>query len=106
MRRRGEPREERGERRAERGKRREERGEGHLPSDANHGASTRETTLMSLIKMFMAGPEVSLKGSPTVSPTTAALWGSEPLPPRAPASICFLALSQAPPALAMKRAIM
>jgi hypothetical protein len=30
--------------------------------------------------MFNAGPDVSLKGSPTVSPTTAALWTSEPLP--------------------------
>ena len=27
-----------------------------------------------LMRMFMDGPEVSLKGSPTVSPTTAALW--------------------------------
>ena len=48
--------------------------------------------------MLIDGPEVSLKGSPTVSPTTAALWQSEPLPPRLPASIYFLALSQAPPA--------
>ena len=51
--------------------------------------------------MFIAGPEVSLKGSPTVSPTTAALWGSEPLPPWLPASIYFLALSHAPPAFAI-----
>ena len=54
--------------------------------------------------MFIAGPAVSLKGSPTVSPTTAALCGSEPLPPRFPDSMYFLALSQAPPALAMKMA--
>ena len=27
---------------------------------------------MTLIKIFMDGPDVSLKGSPTVSPTTAA----------------------------------
>ena len=47
------------------------------------------------------GPEVSLNGSPTVSPTTAALWGSEPLPPKWPSSIHFLALSQAPPLLAI-----
>ena len=45
-----------------------------------------------------------MKGSPTVSPTTAALWQSEPLPPWCPASMYFLALSQAPPALAMKMA--
>jgi hypothetical protein len=49
--------------------------------------------------MFMDGPAVSLNGSPTVSPTTAALWASEPLPPRLPSSIHFLALSQAPPPL-------
>ena len=35
------------------------------------------------MRMFRDGPEVSLKGSPTVSPTTAALWHSEPLPPEA-----------------------
>ena len=52
----------------------------------------------------MDGPEVSLNGSPTVSPTTAALWQSLPLPPKFPASICFLALSQAPPELDMKMA--
>ena len=28
-----------------------------------------------------AGPAVSLYGSPTVSPVTAALWASEPFPP-------------------------
>mmetsp|Transcript_5154 Transcript_5154/g.15488 ORF Transcript_5154/g.15488 Transcript_5154/m.15488 type:complete len:245 (+) Transcript_5154:1796-2530(+) len=60
---------------------------------------------MSLIKMFREGPEVSLSGSPTVSPMTAALWASVPFPPsmRAcsvlPASKYFLALSQAPPVL-------
>ena len=35
-------------------------------------ANTRDTTVISLIRMLMEGPEVSLKGSPTVSPTTAA----------------------------------
>ena len=53
----------------------------------------------------MAGPDVSLRGSPTVSPTTAALCTSDPLPPRLPFSINFLALSQAPPALAIINAI-
>ena len=43
------------------------------------GAMTRETMEASLMRMFMAGPEVSLKGSPTVSPVTDALWASEPL---------------------------
>jgi hypothetical protein len=37
-----------------------------------------ETMESSLIKMLIDGPEVSLKGSPTVSPTTAALWFSLP----------------------------
>uniref|UniRef100_A0A0A8ZLK9 Uncharacterized protein n=1 Tax=Arundo donax TaxID=35708 RepID=A0A0A8ZLK9_ARUDO len=58
---------------------------------------------MSLIKMLRDGPDVSLSGSPMVSPITAALWASDPLGPRAlawsdaPASIYFLALSHAPP---------
>jgi len=45
------------------------------------GANTRDTTVISLIRMLMDGPEVSLNGSPTVSPTMAATWASEPLPP-------------------------
>ena len=35
--------------------------------------NTIETVEHSLIRMFKEGPEVSLNGSPTVSPTTAAL---------------------------------
>ena len=35
-------------------------------------AVTMDTMLMSLMRMFRDGPEVSLKGSPTVSPTTEA----------------------------------
>lgn len=57
--------------------------------------------------MLRDGPEVSFRGSPTVSPTTAALWISDPFfttfpwsSLRAPLSIYFLALSQAPPVLA------
>lgn len=46
-----------------------------------------------------AGPAVSLKGSPIVSPMTAALCASNPFPPSWPDSMYFLALSQAPPAL-------
>ena len=45
----------------------------------NRGAITNATTDMSLSRMLSEGPEVSLKGSPTVSPTTAALCGSDPL---------------------------
>ena len=40
---------------------------------AIRGASTKATMDMSLMRIFMEGPEVSLNGSPTVSPTTAAL---------------------------------
>ena len=60
---------------------------------------------MSLMRMLIEGPLVSLRGSPTVSPITEALWGSERFPYRTPstirlpASIYFLALSQAPPEL-------
>src|SRR3954471_22024655 len=55
------------------------------------------TTLAILIIGLIAGPAVSLYGSPTVSPVTDAEWASEPLPPYAPSSIDFFALSQAPP---------
>ncbi len=39
----------------------------------NNGAITNETTAISLTTIFNVGPEVSLNGSPTVSPQTAAL---------------------------------
>ncbi len=38
----------------------------------NMGANTNATIVINFIKMFKEGPEVSLKGSPTVSPLTAA----------------------------------
>ena len=47
----------------------------------NTGANTRDTMAINFKRMFKDGPEVSLKGSPTTSPSTAALWASEPLPP-------------------------
>ena len=47
---------------------------------AKKGAKT-SSTAMSLMRMFRDGPEVSLSGSPTVSPMTAALWASVPFPP-------------------------
>src|ERR1700687_4759204 len=52
---------------------------------------------------FIATEEVSLKGSPTVSPTTVAACNGVPLAFNSTSTI-FLALSQAPPALAMKMA--
>ncbi len=36
---------------------------------------------ITLTSGLTAGPAVSFKGSPTVSPVTLALWASEPLPP-------------------------
>ena len=53
----------------------------------------------------MLGPAVSLNGSPTVSPVTAALCASEFFPPCAPVSTNFLALSHAPPAVLRNSAI-
>ena len=43
--------------------------------------ASSETMFMTLISGLRAGPAVSFRGSPTVSPVTAALWASEPLPP-------------------------
>lgn len=43
------------------------------PIATNKGANTNDTMVISLIRILMDGPAVSLKGSPTVSPTTAAL---------------------------------
>ena len=46
--------------------------EGRAEAYKNSGAKTNATIDISLIRMFSAGPDVSLKGSPTVSPTTTA----------------------------------
>ena len=74
------------------------------PIAINNGANTSDTTVISLIRILMDGPDVSLNGSPTVSPVTVALCTSLPLPPKLPSSTYFLALSHAPPAFAMKMA--
>ena len=60
-----------------------------------------------MIRIFIDGPDVSLKGSPTVSPVTDALCASDPLNVispliSTPASKDFFALSHAPPALFWK----
>ena len=68
-------------------------------------ATSSETRFITLISGLIAGPAVSLNGSPTVSPMTVAACASEPLPPCAPSSTTFLALSQAPPELARYTAI-
>ena len=69
------------------------------------GRISRETRFITLMSGFNAGPAVSLNGSPTVSPMTAALWASEPLPPSLPSSMYFFALSHAPPELLRKFAM-
>src|SRR5438067_12892701 len=45
------------------------------------GTIINATMLMILMSGLTAGPAVSLYGSPTVSPVTAALCASDPLPP-------------------------
>ena len=72
----------------------------------NSVAKVLATVDMVLMKMSSATPTTSLRVSPTVSPTTAALWAGEPLPwpSSAPDSIYFMALSNAPPELPMNSA--
>merc|ERR1719201_1269842 len=70
------------------------------------GAITSEMTDMSLIRMLSAGPDVSLKGSPTVSPTTVASKCSFDVLLRPSCLAYFLALSHAPPAFDMATAVM
>ena len=65
-------------------------------------AITIATIDINLINIFKLGPDVSLNGSPTVSPTTVALCTSLDFPPKFPSSTYFLALSHAPPAFAIK----
>ncbi len=69
------------------------------------GAMSSDTRFITFSSGLIAGPAVSLKGSPTVSPITVAAWASLPLPPWLPSSTSFLALSQAPPELARNTAI-
>src|SRR6266481_7039684 len=79
------------------------------------GARTRVIVDNIFISTCRDGPAVSLKGSPTVSPTTAAPWvgflvlvpsaAVKYFPPWAPVSMYFFALSQAPPALFKKSAM-
>ena len=68
-----------------------------MPQAPSSGTIISATMLMILISGLTAGPAVSLYGSPTVSPVTAALCASLPLPPWWPSSMYFFALSHAPP---------
>lgn len=52
------------------------------PYSAKKVPNTKLVMADNLIKMLIDGPLVSLSGSPTVSPTTAALWASECLTKR------------------------
>ncbi len=74
-------------------------------SPTTAGAMSSATRFITLISGLIAGPAVSLNGSPTVSPMTVAAWASLPLPPYSPSSTIFFALSQAPPEFARKTAI-
>lgn len=47
---------------------------------------TKDKMAINLIKMLRLGPLVSFKGSPTVSPITAALWISLPFPTLTPST--------------------
>ena len=69
------------------------------------GAISTATRFITLISGLIAGPAVSLNGSPTVSPMTVAACASLPLPPCRPSSTIFFALSHAPPELARNTAI-
>ena len=48
----------------------------------NSAADSEETSETTVICVLMDGPAVSLNGSPTVSPMTAALCAGLPLPPK------------------------
>jgi hypothetical protein len=52
-----------------------------LSTRYSKGTINNATILIILINGLIAGPAVSLYGSPTVSPVTAALCASDPLPP-------------------------
>jgi hypothetical protein len=72
-----------------------------LLTDTASETASKPNKVVNLMIGFNATELVSLKGSPTVSPTTVAACNSVPLA-RNSVSTTFLALSQAPPALAMK----
>ena len=63
--------------------------------------ASRPNSVVNLMTGFIATDDVSLNGSPTVSPTTVASCSGVPFSFSSTSTI-FFALSQAPPALAMK----
>ena len=72
-----------------------------LASCTPSSTASSPNSVVNLIIGFSATDDVSLKGSPTVSPTTVAPWSGVPFSFSSTSTI-FLALSHAPPALAMK----
>src|SRR6185503_13177276 len=66
-----------------------------------NSTANKPNSVVNLITGFNATDEVSLNGSPTVSPTTVASCKAVPFIFKS-TSTTFLALSQAPPALAIK----
>ena len=70
-------------------------------SDTASSTASNPKSVVNLIIGLSATDEVSLNGSPTVSPTTVASCKGVPFALSSVSTI-FLALSQAPPALAMK----
>src|SRR5690242_686299 len=69
------------------------------------GATSTDTRFITLINGLIAGPAVSLNGSPTVSPITVASCAGLPLPPYEPSSTILFALSHAPPEFERNTAI-
>ncbi len=63
--------------------------------------ASKPNNVVNLITGFIATEDVSLNGSPTVSPTTEASCSGVPFILSSVSTI-FFALSQAPPAFAMK----
>jgi hypothetical protein len=59
-------------------------------------AISKETRFVTVINGLIAGPAVSLKGSPTVSPMTVAACASEPFPPVVPILHEFLGVVPGP----------
>src|SRR4030066_232902 len=66
--------------------------------ETSNGAFSTPVLLVNFIKNFSDGPATSFNGSPTVSPTTAAVCVGVPLIQKPVASILFFVLSHnAPP---------
>ncbi len=70
-------------------------------SDTASSTASRPNSVVNLMIGLSATDDVSLNGSPTVSPTTVAACSGVPFCFSSTSTI-FFALSQAPPAFAMK----